>query len=1037
MLKTNKLRDAITFALVAGVAGGAGAAFAQESTTGATNLDRIQVTGSRIRQVDVETAQPVTFVTREEIQRQGFQSVADILQNISAVGSPPISRAAPLSSGENVGGSYIAMRNLGATRTLILLNGKRLGISTSGLQDISAIPTGAIERVEVLKDGASSIYGSDAMAGVVNIITRTNFDGMEANAYYGQFSQGDGAITNGDFTFGVTGERGSLMVTADYRKEDGVSGGIRWFSRYSRTDRHPTDGWTTAGYIGGFTINGNNPAAGSFANVTFPANGETQVRLVPIDPNGDLSDPLNWRNQNLVTGSCPAGTGTPVACIPGSTADKTNTNLQMDVHTPLETKTLFVDGAYDLTDTIRFRTNLAYMNRSSDRLIAGYPMQASSFGTPMAGDSRRVVLDADGNEQIIGVNGSYFNPIGSDIGTWWRRTWEVPRTTSTDFNQYRFTGTFEGYFEVGDRVFDWDVGYLYNQNKLAVASMGNLNLANVSRAVGPSFMNAQGQIVCGTQGTGALRADGTRADQVDTGCVPWNPYVEYGVVAPGGLTGNDALQRYLFQEEHSTGETETQLFSANLAGSILTLPAGDLGFAVGVESRKERGAFSPDALAQTGGSTNLAAGPTGGSYRVNEAYLELEAPLLSELPFAQELTLSVATRYSDFDTFGDTTNNKFGLRWKPIESLMVRATVADGFRAPTIADLYGGGSQTFSSFTDPCDTNFGSSASNATTRANCVAAMGALANSYRQLGQGFTPVASPNSQTPVAFTSGSNPLLTPELSKSQTIGFVWSPEFLEGFNASVDWWKIRITDTIVGDAPTTILNDCYVQGIASRCSPQLFTRDPGQGYINFMSFGNRNAGFRKVEGFDVDLTYRWDAGDYGSFALNSNSTYTSKDYGLSTNDPREPLSSVSFAGTGSTTFRLRSNLGLSWNWGDFGASWTARYYSGMKESCTYFNSSVLEPHLECNEITYAPTGVINPDGSLASALSRRKVSGSTTFNDVQFRWQAPWNATIAVGANNVFEKYGPPMYSQPSANFSYYGGFDIGRFVYMKYQQRF
>ena len=512
MLKTNKLRDAITFALVAGVAGGTGAAFAQESTTGATNLDRIQVTGSRIRQVDVETAQPVTFVTREEIQRQGFQSVADILQNISAVGSPPISRAAPLSSGENVGGSYIAMRNLGAARTLILLNGKRLGITTSGLQDISAIPTGAIERVEVLKDGASSIYGSDAIAGVVNIITRTNFDGMEANAYYGQFSQGDGAITNADFTFGVTGERGSLMVTADYRKEDGVAGADRWFSRYSRTDRHPTDQWTTAGYIGGFTINRNNPASARFANVTFPANGNTQVRLVPINPNGDLNDPLNWRAQDLVTGSCPAGTGTPVECIPGSTADKTNTNLQMDVHTPLETKTLFVDGGYDLTDTIRFRTNLAYLNRGSDRLIAGYPMQAASFGTPMSADS-------------------YFNPIGAELGTWWRRTWEVPRSTSTDFNQYRFTGTFEGYFEVGDRVFDWDVGYLYNQNKLTMASMGNLNLANVTRAVGPSFMNAQGQIVCGAPGA------------VVTGCVPWNPFVEFGVVAPGGLTGNEALQR--------------------------------------------------------------------------------------------------------------------------------------------------------------------------------------------------------------------------------------------------------------------------------------------------------------------------------------------------------------------------------------------------------------------------------------------------------------------------------------------------------------
>jgi len=1023
MLKTNKLRDAITIALVAGVAGGTGVAFAQESA-GATNLDRIQVTGSRIRQVDVETAQPVTFVTREDIQRQGFQSVADILQNISAVGSPPISRAAPLSSGENVGGSYISMRNLGAARTLILLNGKRMGISTSGLQDISAIPASAIERVEVLKDGASSIYGSDAIAGVVNIITRTNFEGLEANAYYGQYSQGDGAITNGDFTMGFTGDRGSLTISADYRKEDGVNGLDRWFSAYSRTDRHPTDQWTTAGAIGGFTPSWTQ--RGLFPQITFNAPTATSAnpttRIILRD-GGDPRNPLDYVRQNTATGGCPAGP-TVAECVPGSTQDKTNTNEQMDVHTPLESKALFVDGSYDITDTVRFRTNLAYFHRQSDRMIAGYPMQAASFGTPMSADS-------------------YYNPIGVEIGNWWRRTWEVPRTTSSDMTSYRFTGTFEGYFEVGDRVFDWDVGYLHSEHRLSQAAYGNLNLARVSAAVGPSFLNSDGVVQCGSAADPVPLAD----------CVPWNPYLAYGVEGSGSLTNNPGLQRYLFQEEHATGKTQTQLFAANLAGSLATLPGGDLGFAVGVESRKETGNFSPDALAQTGGSTNLAAGPTGGDYSVDEIYLELEAPLLSGIPFAQELTLTAATRYSDFDTFGDTTNSKFGLRWRPIESLMVRATVADGFRAPTIADLYGGGSQTFASFTDPCDTNFGSSATNPTTRANCVAAMGALADSYRQLGQGFTPVNSTNSQTPVAFTSGSNPNLTPELSKSQTIGFVWSPGFLQGFNAAVDWWKIRIDDTIIADSPTSILNDCYIQGIASRCAPSVggapgFSRDPVQGYVSTMIFGGINAGYRKAEGYDIDLTYRWDAGDYGNFTINSNSTYTVADYLVSTNDPRYAVSNVGLAGSGSTTFRLRSNMMLSWQYGDFGASWTTRYYSGMKEGCTYFTGQrvvggvaidppIMEAHLECNDISYRPTGVLNADGSPASSLSRLNATGATVFNDVQFRWEAPWNATIAVGANNVFEKYGPPMYSQPSANFSYYGGFDIGRFVYMKYQQRF
>ena len=555
-------------------------------------------------------------------------------------------------------------------------------------------------------------------------------------------------------------------------------------------------------------------------------------------------------------------------------------------------------------------------------------------------------------------------------------------------------------------------------------------------AVGPSFLNAQGQVQCGT----------AAAPIPLSSCVPWNPFLPYGVEGPGGLTNNQALQNFLFQEEHSKGSTTTTVMSANLSGTIFALPAGDLAFAAGVETRKEKGEFTPDALSVTGGSTNLAAGPTHGQYTVDEIYLELQVPILSDLPFARELTLDLATRFSDYDSFGETTNNKFGLKWKPMESLLVRGTYADGFRAPTISDLFGGGSQTFSTFTDPCDTLLGASATSAAVRANCVngvggnGAMGALANTYRQLGQGNTPVGTVPAQTPIAFTSGSNPLLTPELSKSQTIGAVWSPGFLEGFNASIDWWKIRIADTIVADTPTTILNDCYVQGIASRCAQALFTRDPTTG-MPLVTFGNRNAGYRKVEGFDVDLTYKFKTANWGAFSFSSNSTYTAKDYLVSTNDPRYAISSV---GTSGNSHRIRSNFNATWEIGQFGVSWMARYYSKMKEACTYFTPSaagvppVTEEHLECNEIVMAPTGAFIPGtNNPASALTRRRVVGSNTFNDIQVRWTAPWNATIAVGANNVFDRDPPVMYSQPNSNFSFNGEYDIGRFLYLKYTQRF
>jgi iron complex outermembrane recepter protein len=1011
-LKTSKLRDAIAFALAASATAlaGTGVAFAQQQTDEerATTLDRIQVTGTRIRQVDVETAQPVTFITREDIEKQGFQSVADILQNISATGTPPLTRASPLSAGENAGGTFISLRNLGAQRTLVLLNGKRLGISTSGLADISTIPAAAVERIEVLKDGASSIYGSDAIAGVINIITRSNFEGATASAYYGQYGQGDGAITKGDMVFGFTGDRGSLTMATEWREEDAVFARNRPFSAFPRSDIHPFDNWTPVGQFGGFVT-----------TATTPVPGLPSGTRVVLREGGNSRLITDYIRQDLNTGSCAPATATnpgPQPCTPGSPLHKSNTNLQTDLRTPLESRSFYVDGIWDIADAIRFRTNLLYSNRTTDRTVAGYPYQAAAFGTPMSAQS-------------------YYNPTGATITNWWRRTWEVPRVSSADSTVYRFTGGFEGSFDWIDRVFDWDVSYLHNNNRQVQSTYGNLNVARTQASVGPSFFNPTlGRVQCGTP-TNPIPL---------SSCVPWNPFLPFGVEGNDSLTNNRALQDFLFQEEHATGETKTQVITANIASTILALPAGDLAFAFGLENRKETGQFVPDALAVTGASTNLSSGPTRGGYSVNEAYLELQIPILADMPGFRELTLDVATRYSDYDTFGNTTNNKFGLKWKPFDSLLLRATHADGFRAPTIADLFGGGSQTFSFFSDPCDTVRGLAATNATVRANCQngvggnGALGALAPNYRQLGQGFVPVGTQPSQTPVAFTSGSNPLLTPELSKGQTIGAVWSVPWIEGLNFSVDWWKIRIGDTIVADSPTAILNDCYVQGIASRCSPQLFTRDPVLG-IPTVTFGGRNAGFRKVEGFDVDWSYRWNTADWGTFSVNQNTTYTAKDYFVSTNDPRVALSSVGFT----STFRIRSNLNIGWQMGNFGMSWIARYYSSMKEGCTYFTPSaagvppVTEPHLECNGITFAPTGAFNPDGTPASSLSRRNRTGSNTFNDVQFRWEAPWNATIAVGANNVFERYGPVMYSQPSANVSYYGGFDIGRFLYMKYTQRF
>lgn len=969
--RTNPLGHAIRCVLVTGTAGLVAAPALAQDTSSTTTLDRIEITGSRIRQVDVETAQPVFAISRTDIEQQGFSSVADILQNVTAMGSPAISRANALTAGENAGGTYIDMRNLGTQRTLVLVNGKRLGISTSGYQDVSSLPVSAVERIEVLKDGASAIYGSDAMAGVVNIITRANVTGVTANVYHGQFSQGDGARDRFDVVAGWSNDRLSLTLSAEHSEEKAVWAKDRWFSAYGISERHPADSsnWTTVSQWGQITGLKGGPGCTSTSGCAYSLNR-----------GADPTNPANYHKTDA----------TPF------TGDVSNANEQMHVNYPLKRDSVYFDGRFDISDNVRFRSELGYNKRSSSRQIAGYPLQSSTAGIgPMSIDS-------------------YFNPFGNQHGYanptavgWTRRTWEVPRITNSDLKTYRAVASFEGTFNVGDHLFDWDVGYQYNRNELRSLATGNLYKARVAAAVGPSYYNATtGKVECGKPGAPVAN------------CVPWNPLIPFGRVDPNGLTGNQALLDWLFPPEDTRGKTTSKNWFANIAGNLFALPGGDLGFAFGVESRKETGEFVPDPLAQTGATTNLAAGPTGGSYKVDEAYLELNAPILADLPGARELSFDAATRYSRYDTFGNTVNSKFGFKWKPFDQLLVRGTWAEGFRAPTISDLYGGGSETFATFSDPCDTVFGASKSSSEVRARCARDI-ANANTFRQLKQGGTPVTTASDQSPVPFVSGSNPSLSPETSKSKTLGLVWSPSFISNFNASLDWWKIRIDNTIVSDSPNQILIDCYEQGIEARCS--RFTRDPVTGIVSTLKYGNRNAGFLETEGYDMDVNYRFDT-DFGKFSAAWSTTYVSKNIYRSTNDTSVVPTPSNGIGSG---FRIRSNLNLGWELGNFGASWTLRYYSGVKEQCA---SITLYPG-ECSD-----PGVYAPWYKGARNYNER---GSVTFNDVQVRYKLPWDATVSLGANNVFEKYGPVMYSKPNSAFSYYGGYDIGRFVYMKYQQRF
>ncbi len=924
----------------------------------ARTLDAVQVTGSRImRAVDTETVQPVQTITREDVDRSGLRSVGDLLQSSPTAGAPAASRSRVQSDSEEAGGTYIDLRNIGAQRTLILVNGQRLGTTTGGYADVSLIPSATVERVEILKDGASAIYGSDAIAGVINIITRRGFDGGLANVYAGQYTEGDGRQVSFDLSWGMKRDRGWLSGTLQYTDEDPVWAVDRPYSAFPNSVRHPT------------------------------------VGLSAVNQNGTLVDPILGQ-MTVNAGADPRD----IANYHRTTvADYSNEREQQTLKTGMERKSAFVDGGFDINERLLLRGSALYSVRDTFRNIPGYPYRSSVWGAMNA------PLSID----------SYYNPLGNQSGVanprevhYQRRTWEVPRSGNNKVTTTRANVILEGNFDWSGRTLYWDAGYLFNRLRTDKTGTGDLNLRNLQLASGPSYFNAAtGRAECGS--AAAPIAYGSGAGQ----CVPWNPLAPYGSGRPGTLA-DPVLRAFLVPDNLDRGETETRSLTANVTGALAELPAGDLAFAAGLESRSERGTFTPSLQKQRGETTNTRKLPTRGDYHANELYAELNIPLLQDVPFARTLSVDVATRYSDYDVFGSTTNSKIGLEWRPTDELLVRANWGEGFRAPTIADLFGGEQDFFPVYTDPCDSRYGV----ARTTAACLAAVPA---GYRQIASGGVPSGGPNVQPNLPFLSGSNPDTQPETSTTTTVGFVYSPDWTDGLGITLDWWKIDIQHAIVQNTPTEILNDCYVRGVAAACA--AFTRNPATGEITSLNYAITNAGWLKTSGYDLGVHYRLPSLPLGDIRLEWNTSYVSY-RNIKANDLAEtPVNHTTSFGA---NFRTRSNLNLDWSKGVFGAAWRVRYFSGIKEPCSFD----LAGGPECDK-----PGFVSP----YTGRQPLRTVGSTVFNDVQVRVRMPADGLLMLGANNVLGKEGPTLYSRPNSDFAYYGGFDFGRFVYLQYQQKF
>ncbi|MGE8226010.1 MAG: TonB-dependent receptor [Stenotrophomonas sp.] len=961
--KTNKLRDAVVLALVAS-AGTTGVAYAQDAEKGATNLDRIQVTGSRIRSVDAETSQPVLTLSREAIQQTGRTSVADVLQQIATNG-------AAINTQFNNGGdgsSGVDLRNLGSSRTLVLVNGRRWVSALDGSVDLNTIPSAMVERIEVLKDGASSIYGSDAIAGVVNIITREDFNGGEAHVYRGQFSKGDGEREGYDLTLGTSSDRGNLVFGASYVKEKAVKAGARKISRdpVYGLGSSQYSGQTADGGIWDLTVDGTptddmdywDSIAGSKDKATADRAG---IDRWVVNKGADGRNLANYHAYG--------------------NADKYNYAADNYLRTPQERKSVYIQGRYDLTDSIALRTDALYNQRNSAQQLAGFPLSAGSYMDGSVGLSKD----------------SYYNPTKGAADArnlnWNRRLVEQERFYEQDVKTLHWYGGLEGSFQFADRYFNWDAGLSYNSNDQIDTQVGDVNMANLYQATGASFMDTDGVVKCGSPGA------------VIEGCVPFNP------LSSAGNMPQEMLDYILFTAKDKF-QNKSKSFTANLAGDIVELPGGMMGFAAGYEHRKESGYDLPDAFVSAGMSSGNARQPTSGDYSLDDLYLELAIPLLKDLPGAEVLEFSVATRYSDYSNFGNTLNSKFGFKWKPYADLLVRGNWAEGFRAPSISNMFGGGSASYEGYGDPCssDSPF---IGNAAVAQRCAAA--GISAAYKQREKY-------GDQTPWPFDWVSNQELTPETSTSKTLGLVFSPSFLKGFDVSLDWWQINIKNVISRPQVTYMLDQCYVEGNQSWCDivNDGLTRN-ALGQITYLKMGLANLGETEVEGYDLTMRYSLPDTRFGAFSFIWDSTYMSSYRTKATPDADWDASEVGTYVKDTPVWRIRSNLTANWTYGDFGLTWTTRYFSSLVENCKYPTVAAL-----CSD----------PNRVTASGKDPQNKLAATTYHDLQARYNVPWNATVSVGVNNVFAKE-PPVATQAFANSFDYQYDTPGRYYYMEYRQRF
>ncbi|MFK7886063.1 MAG: TonB-dependent receptor plug domain-containing protein [Gammaproteobacteria bacterium] len=906
MKELNPIRDAVKLALSAGVAAtvaSAPMAFAQSDDV--AEQDKVTVTGSRIQRVDLETAQPVTTINREDIDASGEISVAEVLRG-STFNSFGSFRQSSGSSAQSQ--STVSLRGLGAARTLVLLNGRRMsGSPTFGAgsaANLNIIPIAAVERIEVLRDGASAVYGSDAIGGVVNVILRKDFEGMTLNASMGRPTQEGGDEESYGIVGGVTSGKGNITFALDHAEQDIIFNGDRDFSDV---------GLSSFGFPGSFFASGpGGESLGTFPDPRCPANSGNN------EPTGSGDFPASV----VLGGRCRYN-------YAGVSANEAS----------LTRDSFFINTNYEVTDNISF-------------FAQGIFTKTDSFGryapTPQVGGSPFLPTMSAANPNNPTNPANLTDAAGNDL---------TPFHNLTDANGNVLTGPF-----------DLSIFYRNVPGGFRDSLVENTLLDGLVGLEGSNDWFGGSEWEVGLQNSRQTNKDTSLGLAIRSrlqGAIDDGSYDIFGVNGP---TDADVAQTFVHEGFHDE-ETRITSLDGSLSFDAFQMANGAVPVAVGFEYRDEKFGQNYDGL-QNSGSVDGSAG----GQDITGARTVLGVFAEGVIPVLDNLDVSIKGRFDSYNDFGTAFTPQVGVAFRPIDSLLLRVNYGEGFRAPSMSQLYSGLAQSFNGAIDVV---------------RCAASIPAAVDADGNIVSGNIPAGTPPNNPCIATQyqnlSGGNPALQAEEADTFSAGVVWN--VTDDIFVNLDYFNIELTDGI-GTLPLQdILRTEFVNN-----GSNLVTRN-ANGTINTIAANNQNLAGIKREGIDLETGWDFSLGNIGDFSTQLNVTYML----LAETDTGAGQGFVEPAGAFQPDWR--GALNLTWNRGDLAGTINGNYVDA-----TAF-----------------------PDGS--SSLS------SWTTWDLQFAYSTPWNGRVVAGARNVFDR-DPPLDAALGNPFYSNGLHDIyGRVPYIRYEQ--